>query len=60
VGEVTDFSAIRWGAGVPFFVSREKELFEESSVKRLILTTFVAPKAQKRLKLALTLSLDLF
>jgi hypothetical protein len=45
--------------GYPFFFSLEKENFEESSVKRSILTTFVATKAQKRLKLNLTIFSDL-
>jgi hypothetical protein len=48
-GRVTDFSAKGWG-GYPF-LSRVKEKFEESSVKRSILPTLVATKAQKRQKL---------
>jgi hypothetical protein len=42
------------------FLSWEKEKIEESILKRSILTTFVGTKAQKRLKLTLTISLDLF
>jgi hypothetical protein len=42
------------------FLSREKERFEESNVKRSILTTFVATTAQKRMKLTLIISSDLF
>jgi hypothetical protein len=45
--------------GYPF-LSWEKENFEEIRVKRSILTTFVATKAQKRLNLDLTISLKLF
>jgi hypothetical protein len=41
-------------------LSWEKEKIEESTVKRSILTTFVATKAQKRLKLTLTISFDIF
>jgi hypothetical protein len=41
-------------------LSWEKEFFEESSVKRSILTTFVGTKNQKRLKLTLAIYLDLF
>jgi hypothetical protein len=41
-GWVTDFIAKGWGLGGTFFLSWEKEMFDESSVKRLILTTFVA------------------
>jgi hypothetical protein len=37
--------------GAPTCLSWEKDNFEESSVKRSILTTFVATKAQKRLNL---------
>jgi hypothetical protein len=43
-----------------FFFSLKKEHFEESSVKRSILITFVATKAQKRPNLASTISLELF
>jgi hypothetical protein len=50
----------RKGGGGTLFLSWEKENCVESSVKRSILTTFVAAKAQKRLKLALTIYLDLF
>jgi hypothetical protein len=46
--------------GNPLFLSWEKENVDESSVKRLILTTFVASTAQKRLKLTLTIAFDLF
>jgi hypothetical protein len=59
-GGVTDFSAKGWGGVGTLFLSWEKEKIEESIVKRSILTTFVATKAQKRLKLTLTISLDLF
>jgi hypothetical protein len=45
--------------GYPF-LSWEKEKNEESIVKRSILTTFVARKAKKSLKLTLTFSFDLF
>jgi hypothetical protein len=48
-GGVPDFSTKGWGGTV--FFSWEKEHFEESSVKRSILTTFAATKAQKRLNL---------
>jgi hypothetical protein len=46
--------------GDTLFLSWEKEIVEESGVKRSILTTFAATKAQKRQKLTLTISLDLF
>jgi hypothetical protein len=41
-------------------LSWEKEDFEESSVKRSILTTFAATKPPKRLNLDPTISLELF
>jgi hypothetical protein len=41
-------------------LSWEKEFFDESSVKRSILTIFVATKDQKRLKVTLAIYLDLF
>jgi hypothetical protein len=41
-------------------LSWEKENFEDSNVKWSILTTFVATKAQKRLNLDLSISLELF
>jgi hypothetical protein len=50
------FSAKGWGYP---FLSWEKEFFEESSVKRAMLTTFDATKAQKRLNLDLTIYLEL-
>jgi hypothetical protein len=43
------------GMGGSLFLSWEKEFFEESSVKRSILTIFVATKDQKLLKLTLAI-----
>jgi hypothetical protein len=57
VGGVTDFSAK--GLGYSFF-SWVKETFEDSRVKRSILTTFVTTKAQKRKKLILPISFEGF
>jgi hypothetical protein len=46
--------------GGTFLLELGKENFEENSVKRFILTTFVATKAQQRHKLTLTIYLELF
>jgi hypothetical protein len=48
VGEVSYFSAKGWG--VVTFLDGKKEKLEDNSVKRAILTTFSATKAQKPLK----------